>query len=158
MLPDKAASFLESVIRQMFEVQSDSGGAREFKGILEWEITTGWDDGDQLTRLTVIPGLPEWSDSYGGGVRPKVFVAVGSDAQPHSHHGRRPEVPRFLDQPAGSSSVQLDSLPNTPTGVWARVLMARLGGEQAEQFGNGWIGFTVTLPDEPPWVAPAMSR
>ncbi|GAA4459518.1 hypothetical protein [Phytohabitans houttuyneae] len=152
MLPNQAAAFLENVIRQMFEAQSDRNGPREFQGILEWEITTGWDDGDQLTRLAVIPALAEWSDSYGGRVRPKVFVAVGSDAQPHNPHGVRPTVPRFLDQPPGTAAIQLDSLPTTPTGVWAGALMTRLRGEQAEQFANGWIGFTVTLPDEPPWV------
>jgi hypothetical protein len=153
VLPDKAASFLQSVIREMFEAQSDRTGPREFDGIVEWQLMISWDDGHQLTRLTLTAAPAVWSDSFGAKVRPVVFVAVGSDARPHPARGTHPTVPRFQDRPADIAGVPLDELPATPSGGWARALIARLGGEDACQWEHGWISFTVTLPDEPPWVA-----
>ncbi|MGX7672362.1 hypothetical protein [Plantactinospora sp. DSM 117369] len=152
MLPERAASFLRNVIREMFEAQSDRTGPRAFDGVFEWQFMIGWDDGEQLTRLVVTASQSVWSDSFGAKVRPVVFVAVGSDAQPHPPHGRRPTVPRFEDRPADVDGVPVDELPATPTGSWARALIGRLGGAGARQWEHGWISFTVTLPDEPPWV------
>ncbi|MDW5324991.1 hypothetical protein [Plantactinospora sp. KLBMP9567] len=152
MLPDRAASFLQNVIREMFEAQSDRTGPREFDGVVEWQLRIGWDDGEQLTRLVLTASQPVWSDSVGARVRPVVFVAVGSDAQPHPPYGRRPTVSRFQDRPADIPGVPLDELPATPAGGWARALIGRLGGAGARQWEDGWIGFTVTLPDEPPWI------
>jgi hypothetical protein len=33
------------------------------------------------------------------------------------------------------------------------VVMDRFGGRDPRLFGNGWVGFRATLPDEAPWVA-----
>jgi hypothetical protein len=152
VLPEKAASFLQNVIREMFEAQADRSGAREFDGVMEWETWIGWDDGYQLTRLALASAPAIWSDSFGAMVRPVVLVAVASDVQPHPPYGARPSVPRFPGQPADDAYTSLDELPATPTGVWARALMQRMNGKDARQLGHGWIGFTLTLPDAPPWV------
>jgi hypothetical protein len=152
VLPEKAASFLQNMIREMFEAQSDRTGPREFDGVVEWEVFVGWDDGYQLTRITLMAAPAVWADSFGAWARPVVFIAVGSDAQPHPPYGTRPTVPRFPDRPEDSAGIPLDELPTTPAGGWARALIAHLGGQDARQWEHGWISFTVTLPDEPPWV------
>lgn len=152
VLPEKAASFLQNVIREMFEAQADRTGPRNFDGVMEWETWIGWDDGYQLTRLALTSAPAIWSESFGAMVRPVVLVAVASDAQPHPPYGTRPTVPRFPGRPADDASTPLAELPATPTGAWVRALMARMDGKDARPLSHGWIGFTVTLPDEAPWV------
>jgi len=154
VLPEKAASFLQNVISGMFEAQADRTGPREFDGVMEWATWTGWDDGNQLTRLALTSAPAIWSDGVGAMVRPVVLVAVASDAQPHPPYGTRPTVPRFPGGPADAAGAPLAELPATPTGGWVGALMRRMGGKDARALGYGWIGFTVTLPDEPPWVSP----
>lgn len=99
MRPDQVAAIVQGIVREVFEAQADRTGPRDFPGILEWAFRVGWDDGDELTRVTLMPGSAIWSERYGGTVRPVVFVAVGRDAQPHSPHGRPLDVPRFTDMP-----------------------------------------------------------
>lgn len=53
--PDKAAAFLTTMIRAMFESQTDASGPREFEGTIEWEITEGRDDGYGLWRIVGLP-------------------------------------------------------------------------------------------------------
>lgn len=152
MEPDKAAAFLMTMIRGMFESQVDLSGPRQFAGTIEWEITDGWDDGYGMWRIVVMPAVSVWSDAYRANVRPVVFVGVGFDSQPHNPHGTRPLVPRFEDQPSGSAPVPLDDLRGTNAGHWVGVIMNHLGGRDPHLYGNGWVGFDVTLPDEAPWV------
>jgi hypothetical protein len=86
-------------------------------------------------------------------VRPAVFVGIGFAAQPHHPHGMRSSVPRFDEQPPGSAPVPLADLRGTDAGHWVGVIMRNLDGRDPHLYGNGWVGFSVILPDEAPWAA-----
>lgn len=86
-------------------------------------------------------------------VRPAVFVGIGFAAQPHHPHGTRSSVPRFDEQPPGSAPVPLADLRGTDAGHWVGVIMRHLDGRDPHLYGNGWVGFSVILPDEAPWAA-----
>ncbi|GIE32786.1 hypothetical protein Ait01nite_058310 [Actinoplanes italicus] len=146
--PEAAAAELLDRIRARFE-----DGAGRFEGRIDWEIYEGWDDGDGLWRIIVLPEAPVWSETAGATVRPVVFVGVGFNAVAHNRDGLRPAVPRFEDQPAGFPPITLVDLKGTDAAYWVGVVMNILGGRDPRLFGNGWVGFDVTLPDEAPWVA-----
>lgn len=149
---DRYVTHLQNLIRTRFEGQSDHTGSREFGPAATYEDFIGWDDGYTLNRAILMTAPAVWSDTAGARVRPVVFVAVGSNSQPHFPYGTDPMVPPFAGGPSDPGSVPLDEAPHTAAGGLALALMARLGGENPRRWWNGWVSFTVTLPDEPPWI------
>jgi hypothetical protein len=146
---DKYVTFLRDIIRARFEAQADHAGPREFGPAADYEDFIGWDDGYTLNRATLMTAPPVWSDAAGARVRPVVLIAIGSDSQPHNPHDKWPVVPPFVGGPSDPAGVTVGEASG---GGLARALMARLGGANLRQWDNGWVSFTVTLPDEPPWV------
>jgi hypothetical protein len=153
-LLDRYAADLHHVIRTRFDAQADGAGPREFGPVGTWEDFIGWDDGYTLNRAVLMTAPAVWSDTARARVRPVVFIAIGSDSQPHFPYGTRPTVPPFVGGPTDPAGIPLDEAVHTEAGGWARALMTRLGGEHPLRWPDGWVSFTVTLPDEPPWIPP----
>jgi hypothetical protein len=155
MGPDDVGAILMDAVRRAFEAQSAHPGPRFFEGVVEWEIAVGHDDSDERVRLTVLAGMSTWSERNGGRVRPTVRMVVDADVQPHPPQGRPPRVVRYDDLPSDPlrQAKPLETPPDRPAGRLADRLMRRYGGHDLQRDPNGSLSFTVTLPDEPPWVA-----
>ena len=100
---------------------------------------------------------------FGAWVRPQVVVLFAADAQPMPPYGTFPvEVPR--PRPLRTSPAEPVEGPELArilrdstrrehrTAYLAHSLMQQHNGHHLYHQADGSFGFTITFPDEPPWI------